>query len=304
MALSPEHHLALERFVHQALYDHCAVILDLDGTVLLEDRGKIFISSSVVRAVKHIASLKYPIILNTLRFPLSVIRTIASEWLDIEGGCLPVILLNGSLIGYIERRGGEIFFKEIKAFPLTPLEIDELIKGIEELIDNDVREMVLFFYPRDWRRGEIIWTPKTTHVDSLRHQYKVSVSEVVDWDIKRLREELKKVEPCMVHLSIEQPRDKLMAYQHSRPTDFFTHAGVDKASGSREMSAFLGIHLLHSIGAGDKEMDTFLSETGMSIIVGKDPVPFRGKYETVTVDDPMDLGDLLTAWAELMRIHI
>src|SRR5437879_6441717 len=58
------------------------------------------------------------------------------------------------------------------------------------------------------------------------------------------------------------------AYQHSKRSNVFTHKGIDKLSGSQALAGHLGIDLRDSIGAGDTEMDRFLSGVGLAVIVG------------------------------------
>ena len=57
----------------------------------------------------------------------------------------------------------------------------------------------------------------------------------------------------------------------------------------------------NALGAGDTEMDTFLSEVGFAIIVGKGKLSFRGRKETLRVDSPLDLGELMLAYADLVK---
>ncbi|MEJ7680255.1 MAG: hypothetical protein WKG06_20855 [Segetibacter sp.] len=44
----------------------------------------------------------------------------------------------------------------------------------------------------------------------------------------------------MIFLLIDIPQDKLMAYQHTKKSSFFTHKDVDKLSGAEHIA-----HLLH-----------------------------------------------------------
>ena len=52
-----------------------------------------------------------------------------------------------------------LLFEEITAFPLTNVEIDEVLAGVKGLLDGGINDILVFYYPRDWRMGEIIWTP-------------------------------------------------------------------------------------------------------------------------------------------------
>ena len=73
-----------------------AVITDLDGTAVHERDGKTIIHDHVKYGLEKLYELGRPIVINTLRFPLSVIRTFALEWYQISNIPIPVILLNGS----------------------------------------------------------------------------------------------------------------------------------------------------------------------------------------------------------------
>jgi hydroxymethylpyrimidine pyrophosphatase-like HAD family hydrolase len=300
MPLTPTHHLVLEQFMNQADFRAGSVILDLDGTALLEDKGKVFISASVEKAVQHIVALGRPVILNTLRFPLSVIRTIAQEWIEISGPRIPAVLLNGSVIGYFEKQGEDIVFDELASFPLLAEHTHGMVRGIQQLIENNITDIILFFYPRNWREGEIIWTPEPQRIEGLQKKY-CSASQVVSWSLRELYRRVHKAEPCMALILVDRPGDALMAYQHSQPSTFHTRPGVDKAFGTREMAALLKVSLKDSLGAGDTMMDNFLTEVGLATLVGSDRLPYRGKQETVIVNDPRELGELISSFAQMAQ---
>jgi type II secretory pathway pseudopilin PulG len=99
---------------------------------------------------------------------------------------------------------------------------------------------------------------------------------------------------------IERPADDLMAYQHSRPSSFFTAKGIDKLTGTKVMAERLGFDLDQSVGAGDTAMDTFLNGVGLSVHVGR-KLEFRGTRSTVQVANSLELGDLLFAVANWSR---
>jgi hypothetical protein len=84
-----------------------------------------------------------------------------------------------------------------------------------------------------------------------------------------------------------------MAYQHSKPSSFFTTKGVDKLSGTRAAAKHLGIDLASSVGAGDTPMDIFLDGVGLAVRVGGMELPFRGTHSTIKVKDSFELGDVL-----------
>src|SRR2546421_8636497 len=100
------------------------VVMDLDGTAVHEDNGRIYIPEPVEFGLKALYDAGRPVVLNSLRFPLSVMRTFGKEWLAISGAPIPVVSMNGSQIGYVQRdQKGELCFKEIAATPLSGNEI-------------------------------------------------------------------------------------------------------------------------------------------------------------------------------------
>jgi hypothetical protein len=274
--------------------------LDLDGTALMEDRGKIFISAPVEKGVKAIHDLGRTVVVNTLRFPLSVIHTVGDAWYQIADVPILTVLLNGSVLGYIKKESGKLIYEELVAFPMTKEEVDHLLGGIRQLTSAGINDIILFYYSRDWAAGETIWTPDENRVPALQKKY-VSASRVLSGDVGMLADWLSEIEVCMASLLIDHPEDTLMAYQHSKRNSFFTRKGVDKASGTREIAKRFDLSLEDAVGAGDTEMDTFLSEMGLAIIVGGAVLPFRGKAETMRVDSPADLGNVILRIAELHR---
>ena len=70
-----------------------------------------------------------------------------------------------------------------------------------------------------------------------------SASSVTAVELAKLREQPQTEEICMIFLLIEIPANQLMAYQHSKPSNFFTRQGVDKLAGTRRIAAHLGIDL-------------------------------------------------------------
>src|SRR6185295_11203117 len=100
-------------------------------------------------------------------------------------------------------------------FPLTEGEIAELMEGVRGLVDNGAEELLVFFYPRDWRRGEIIWTADAQRVDAVRDKFR-SASHVFAGGAAALQARLLAEPICMVFLLIDAPQDRLMAYQHTQ----------------------------------------------------------------------------------------
>ena len=302
MALSLEVEEALKNFLRQSDFTtNGGVVTDLDGTAVHEEKGRIYIPESVEFGLKAIYNAGRPVILNSLRFPLSVMRTFGKEWIAISNAPIPVVSMNGSQLGYvIKDEKDELAFEEINAFPLEADRIDEVLAGVQKLLDDGIREVLLFYYPRDWRMGEIIWTPVAEKVIHVKEKYK-SASSVTAVELTKLQEQLHAEEICMIFLLIERPSDELMAYQHSRPSSFFTREGVDKLFGTREIARHLGIDLAHSIGAGDTPMDIFLNGVGLAVQVGGRDLEFRGLHSTIKLPGIFDLGDLLFRTADLQK---
>jgi len=303
MELNTEARDALRIFLGKHDFMKGCLALDLDGTALNEDRGRIYISESVEAGVKAIHDLKRPIILNTLRFPLSVINTIGIAWYEMADIPILTVLLNGSILGYIRLNGDKLEYDEIDAFPLTEHEIKLVLDGVTQLLKDKIDDILLFIYPRDWRQGEILWTPKSDRVESLRKKF-VSAAVVKSTTFQQLAAELYRQEICMMSLFIDRPEDTLMAYQHSKRNSFFTRRGVDKAYGLKEMAKRLKISLADSVGAGDTEMDSFLNEVGLAVTVGRTGLSFKGKSGTVYVGSPPELGQFISLLAENARKEI
>lgn len=290
----------LEEFARKCHLQRASVVLDLDGTALLEQQGKVLISNAVEKGVRAIHDLERPVIINTLRFPISVLSTIGEAWYQITDSPILTVLLNGSFIGYIVREGTGLVYQELMAFPMKEPEIELIIEGIQHLIKDNVHDLLLFFYSRNWREGESLWTPQPEKIEGLKEKY-VSAHRVFNGDLRQLREELLSRDICMACLFIDRPEDTLMAYQHSRRNNFFTARGVNKSSGLHALAKKLDLSLEDSFGAGDTEMDTFLAEVGLAAIVGPADLPFQGKRQTVRVADPDELGFLISRFAELIR---
>ncbi len=299
--LSPNVISSIEAFVKASAFDvRGAVITDLDGTAIHEDQGRIFIPPPVELGLRAVYERGRPVILNSLRFPLSVMRTFGKEWLAISGAPIPIISMNGSQLGFVSRdEKGELDFAEVAAFPLSASEIDSVLVGVDALIEDNIRDVLLFYYPRDWRLGEIIWTPVAEKTLYVKEKY-TSASSVSAVETDKLAEMLHAEEICMIFLLIERPSDDLMAYQHSKPSNFFTAKGVDKLSGVGVASDHMDFDLNSSVGAGDTQMDSFLDGVGLSVQVGNNDLPFMGFHNTIKLRDSFELGDLLFYLADLI----
>lgn len=302
MALSSEVELALTEFAGRTRFtSHGAVVTDIDGTAVIEEQGRIVIPKTVEFGLKALYDRGRPIVLNSLRFPLSVMRSFGKEWLAISGAPIPVVSMNGSQTGYVQwDQNGELCFEELDAFPLENKEIDAVLTGVEALLEDNIRDVLLFFYPRDWRMGEIIWTPVAEKVMHVKEKYR-SASAVTAVELPKLEEQLHAEEICMIFLLIERPADDLMAYQHSKPSSFFTTKGVDKLSGARSIASRLGFDLADSVGCGDSPMDAFLDGVGLAVQVGNIDLTFRGLQQTIQVNTIPELGDVLFRLAGLQE---
>jgi hydroxymethylpyrimidine pyrophosphatase-like HAD family hydrolase len=276
-----------------------AVVTDLDGTAVHEFEGRVLVPKPVEFGLKRLHDAGHPFVINSLRFPLSVMRTFGRAWTSISNAPIPTVALNGSLIGHVlvDDRD-ELVFREVDAFVLTAAEIDEMLAGVDGMLRDGVRDLLVFFYPRDWTAGEWIWTPDPARVDAVRAKYR-SATDVLSTPFEELRRRLLADPVCMIFLLIDLPQDRLMAYQHTRRSNFITHKGVDKLHGARAMTAQLGFDLAHCIGAGDAELDTFLEGVGLAVIVGGAAVDFKGRHATVRLADSLELGELLFTVAEL-----
>ena len=293
---------ALEQFFQSSQFFKCgAVITDLDGTAIHEYKGKYSIPNEIELGLKKIYDLGRPIVLNTLRFPLSVMRTFGKEWYRISNRPIPTVLMNGSQLGYIvEEENEKIGYKEIAAFPLIEKEIDDVISIVKDLLHKNVNDIIVFFYPRQWQKGEIIWTPVEEKKQSVAAKY-ASASEVISGSLQDLEKNLKQQEICMIFLLINVPQDQLMAYQHTKHSNFFTHKGVDKEYGALRLAEYLKFDMGHSIGAGDSEMDTFLKSVGMAILVGNPSLTYKGLYSSTYATGSGELGDIFFTLASLQE---
>jgi hydroxymethylpyrimidine pyrophosphatase-like HAD family hydrolase len=293
--------LLREFFLRSDFSTKGAVITDLDGTAVHEEDGRVYIPPAVELGLKAVYDLGRPIVLNSLRFPLSVMRTFGKEWLAISGAPIPVVSMNGSQLGYVTTDSkDELCFDEITAFPLAANDIDPVLLGIDALLADNIRDVLLFYYPRDWRLGELIWTPVAEKVDHVKEKY-TSASAVSAVEPAKLAEQLHSEEICMIFLLIERAADDLMAYQHSRPSSFFNAKGVDKLYGTVAMAHHLSIDLDSSIGAGDTPMDNFLGGVGLSIQVGGRGLEFSGSRGNVNLANSFELGDALFYLAGLQK---
>jgi hydroxymethylpyrimidine pyrophosphatase-like HAD family hydrolase len=241
-----------------------------------------------------------PIIVNTLRFPLSVMRTFGREWYKMSSAPIPTVLLNGAQVGYIhEDAEGKQRFEELASFPLRPEEINDVLLIVAKLVSAGLSNLLVFYYPRNWQRGEIIWTPAAEDIVPVQEKYK-SAEEVWSGSIEELREKLNAEEINMIFLHADTPTDDKMAYQHSSRREFFNRKGVDKLSGTQEIAKLLGISLEASLGAGDTSMDLFLKGVAQAVHVGR-TLEHHGSLPTIKLSGSEEYGALLLQLAKLLR---
>ena len=300
MVLSDEIEGKLQRFIDQSSFAASGVVItDLDGTAVHEFQGKIAIPKEVELGLMRHYERGRPLILNSLRFPLSVIRTFGQEWYRLSNAPIPAVTLNGSLMGFVKKTDqAELIFEEAVAFPLTKEEIVGALKNVKAILDGGIKNILVFYYPRDWRIGEVIWTPVPENILPVKEKY-ASASAVTAVEFAKLQEQMLTEDICMIFLLIDAPEDQLMAYQHTKRSNFITHKGVDKLFGADAMAKFLQSDLRESLGAGDTELDNFLSGVGLALLVGNQELTFRGRVDTIKLRDSMELGAVLFRAAEL-----
>jgi hydroxymethylpyrimidine pyrophosphatase-like HAD family hydrolase len=300
MVLNEEIEGKLQRFIEQSSFATSGVVItDLDGTAVHEFQGKIAIPKEVELGLMRHYERGRPLILNSLRFPLSVIRTFGQDWYRLSNAPIPTVTLNGSLMGFVKRTDeSELVFEEAVAFPLTKEEIVEALKGVKAILDGGIKNILVFYYPRDWRIGEVIWTPVPENIIAVKEKY-ASASGVTAVEFSKLQDQMLAEDICMIFLLIDAPEDQLMAYQHTKRSNFITHNGVDKRFGADAMARFLQSDLRESLGAGDTELDNFLSGVGLALLVGNHELAFRGVIDTIKLRDSMELGAVLFRAAEL-----
>lgn len=305
MPLTEAQHVQLQEFFSQSNFvETGGIITDLDGTAIHEYKGRYSIPQSVELGLQKIHELGRPVVINTLRFPLSVIRTFGKEWYSISKVPIPTVLMNGSHMGYIvQSETGTLGFEEIGAFVLEEQEVMEVLQIVQNFIANNVMDLLVFYYPRQWEKGEIIWTPVTEKIPDIQHKY-LTASSVISGSTNMLQEELLKQEVCMIFLLIDIPEDQLMAYQHTKKSSFFTHKGVDKNFGSAQIAEKLNFKLEHSVGAGDSEMDTFLTSVGLAVHVGNPYLKFEGVLPPVKLTGSTELGELFFELAAMQKTII
>ena len=302
MPLSESQKQQVQTFFNQSHFDESGgVVTDLDGTAIHEFEGRYSIPQSVELGLNKIYELGRPVVLNTLRFPLSVIRTFGKEWYKISNAPIPCVLLNGSQIGLIHQSSEDAFaFEEIDAFPLEKEEIQNTVKYVDTLVNDNVLDLLVFFYPRNWQQGELIWTPRKEKIPDAEKKY-LSAAKVFSSSIEDLEKSLMEQPVCMIFLLVNIPQDKLMAYQHTKPSNFVVRKGVDKQFGAEKIAQALHFDLKHSVGAGDSAMDNFLNGVGLAVHVGNPYLTFEGVMPPVKISNSSEFGELLFQLAGMQR---
>jgi hydroxymethylpyrimidine pyrophosphatase-like HAD family hydrolase len=292
----------LQRFLRESRFaERGAVMTDLDGTAVHEIDGRVLLSRSVELGLQQVHAAGHEVLINTLRFPQSIMRAFGADWRRASGSDTTAVTLKGSLIGRIvQTQRGELAFEEIQAFPLSAEEIEEVVQGVRGLCEQGASELLVFHYPRRWQQGELIWTPDPQRIAHVQGKYR-SASRVFSGGVEVLEAALHAEPHCMLFLLIDAPQDRLMSYQHTERARFVTHQGIDKRAGALALAASLGLALADSVGAGDADTDTFLDEVGLAAIVGNQDVAFKGRFDTVRLPDAPAFGEMLLAIAESMR---
>ena len=292
----------IERFLSASAFARDgAIITDLDGTAVHEFEGRIVIPKSVSHGLGELRRLHRPIVLNTLRFPLNVINTFGQEWYDVSAAPLPLVSLNGSVVGHLrEGSNGVIEFEELTSTAVPSSTREALVGELERLLASGIDDLVLFYYPHDWRAGERLWTPVEARQPELLGRYR-SASAIDSAPLEQLAAALEACEPRMLFVLVGATHDELMAYQHARPNQFVTADGVDKAHGASVVAQRLGFDLAASVGAGDTMMDNFLSSVGLALRIGNASLPYDGRHATVDLADSLALGEFWFRLADRIR---
>ncbi|MDQ4142092.1 MAG: HAD hydrolase family protein [Bacteroidota bacterium] len=298
MALTEKQKKIIQDFAsHPDFRQYGGLMTDLDGTIVQHQDGNYFIPPEVQAGLHNLYQVNCPIILNTIRFPISVIKTFAAVLYPIAQNPIPVISLNGSQWGYISQGKDEEFsFTEAGAQPLKSTEIKSFMADIQLLIQNKVPNIAVFYYPRHWTKGEIIWSAEEDRVAEIAQTYK-SASWVYSSNLTVLEENLVAEEISMIFLLVKKDQIQGTHLQYNIK-DFYTTAGVNKLAGAHAFVNQLRSNLKNFIGAGDTPMDVFLKETGAVIKVGDLPLHFDCQATILPVDTVSEIGEVFNQIAE------
>jgi hypothetical protein len=302
MVLTEQQKKIIQNFASQPGFrQYGGLISDLDGTIVQHQDGNYFIPPEVQTGLNDLYRANCPIILNTIRFPLSIIKTFAGVLYPIAQNPIPVISLNGSQWGYISSEEDQEFsFTEAGAQPLQPTEIKSFIANLRLLIKNKLSQVAAFYYPRDWTKGEIIWAAEEDRVAELAQNYK-SASRVYSSSLSILEKNLLGEDISMIFLFVNKDQIPGTHLQHNL-RDFYTTAGVNKLSGAHAFVNQLGRNLPYFIGAGDTPMDVFLKETGAVIKVGDLPLGYNCQATILPVATVAEIGEVFTQIAQSCKL--
>ncbi|QMU27098.1 HAD hydrolase family protein [Adhaeribacter radiodurans] len=302
MALTEEQKKLIQNFISQPTFrQHGGLLTDLDGTIVLQRNGKFIIPLEVQTGLNKLYQRNCPIILNTIRFPLSIIKTFAAVLYPLAQKPIPVISLNGSQWGYISLgENQEYRFTEAGAQPLKQADIQSCLANIQLLVQQQVPDIAVFYYPRDWTKGEIIWTSVETQVGEIAQSYP-SASHVYSSSLAILENHLKAEDISMIFLLVK--KDHLAGtFLQRNFQDFYTSTGVNKLTGAHAFVNQLGRTLKQFIGAGDTPMDVFLQETGAVIKVGNLPLDFECSGPLLPIETVPEMGEVFTQIAEACTV--
>ncbi|WP_221392700.1 HAD hydrolase family protein [Dyadobacter sp. NIV53] len=268
------------------------LMTDLDGTVIQEHEGKYFMPDLVREGLVKMYNAQCPVIINTMRFPISVIKTFATDWFVMSKASVPLVSLNGSQIGFINKdKKSKFTFQEIEAFPLKKEEVKKFISDIEQILEQG-GSVLVFYYPRDWVKGEIIWTSDKEKTSETKDRYR-SASHVYNSNMEELTRNLESEDICMIFLKAIQS-DPATPFTNTDYKDFYSHQNVDKLFGAKKMISHLEREIHQFVGAGDTPMDVFLKEVGQVIKVGGLNMNFEFNSPVIELKHVPDIGEVFT----------
>lgn len=300
MSLTKEQKKQISDFTNRPEFVELGGLMtDLDGTVIQQKDGRYFMPEQVREGLTDMYNTSCPVVINTMRFPLSVIKTFATDWYDMSKASVPLVSLNGSQVGYINKDNKARFtFEETDAFPLKENEISKFISDVDAILSNNGNVLV-FYYPRAWNKGEIIWTPDKEKVEETKKKYR-SASHVYSGKLNTLHDHLLSEDICMIFL-LATKTDADVPYLQTNHKDFYTRRNVDKLYGAKKMISSLHRKIDHFIGAGDTPMDVFLKEVGQVVKVGNMDFPFQFNSPVLHLDHVPDIGEVFSEVAKYCR---